>query len=42
MVLDGLINNLVKTEKAENNPNVFKHLSSEYKDEQLELLKRRG
>ena len=42
MCLDGLTNNLVKKEKAENNPNVFKHLSSEFKDEQLELLKRNG
>ena len=40
--LDGLTNNLVKKEKAENNPNVFKHLSSEFKDEQLELLKKKG
>ena len=36
--LDGL----VRKEKAENNPNVFKRLSSELKDEHLELLKRRG
>ena len=40
--LDKLTNNLVKKEKAENNPNVFKHLSSEFKDEQLELLKKKG
>ena len=32
--LDELTNNLVKKEKSENNPNVYKHLSSEYKDEQ--------
>ena len=36
-----LSENLVKKEKAENNPNVFKYLSTEFKDEQLELLKRR-
>ena len=40
--LDGLTNNLAINEKAENNPNVFKHLSSEFKDEQLELLKKKG
>ena len=45
--------NLVKKEKADNdrytdaerqltlNPNVFKHLSTEFKDEQLELLKKK-
>ena len=38
----GLTNNLVKKEKAENNPNVFKYLSSEFKDEQSELLKKKG
>ena len=36
--LDGLTKNLVKN--AENNPNVFKYLSTEFKDVQLELLKR--
>ena len=40
--LDKLTENLVKKEKADNNPDVFKHLSSEFKGEQLELLKRKG
>ena len=39
--LDSLTKNLVKKEMAENNPNVFKNLSSEFKDEKLQLLKRK-
>ena len=37
-----LSENLVKKEKAENNPNVFKYLSTEFKGEELELLKQKG
>ena len=40
--LNSLTKNLVKKELTENNPNVFKNLSSEFKDEQLQLLKRKG
>ena len=40
--LDSLTKNLVKKEIMENNPDVFKNLSSEFKDEQLQLLKRKG
>ena len=39
--LDKLIENLVDNEKAENNHNVFKQLSSEFKDEQLQLLRKK-
>ena len=39
--LDSLTKNLVKKELTENNPNVFKNLSSEFKDEKLQLLKRK-
>ena len=41
--LDTLTKNLVKKEIIENNPNIFKNLMSEFKDdEQLQLLKRKG
>jgi len=40
--LNSLNKNLVKKEVIENNPDVFKYLSSEFKDEQLQLLKRKG
>ena len=40
--LDSLTRNLVKKEITENNPDVLKNLSSESKDEQLQLLKRKG
>ena len=40
--LDELTKNLVKKEKADNDPNVFKYLSTEFKGEQLELLKKKG
>ena len=41
--LDTLTKNLVKKEITENNPNVFKNVSSEFNDdEQLQLLKRKG
>ena len=39
--LDSLTKNLFKKEITENNSNVFKNLSSEFKDEQLQLLKRK-
>ena len=35
--LDSLTKNLVKKEITENNPDVFKHVSSEFTGEQLEL-----
>ena len=41
-LLKSLTENLVRKEKAENNPNVFKYLSTEFKGEQLELLKKEG
>ena len=40
--LDSLTKNPVKKETTDNNPDVFKYLSSEFKDEQLQLLKRKG
>ena len=40
--LDTLTKNLVDKEITENNPKVFKYLLSEFKDEQLQLLKRNG
>ena len=40
--LDSLTKNLVKKEITENNPDVLKNLSSEFKGEQLQLLKRKG
>ena len=36
-----LTENLVKKEKADNDPSVFKYLLTEFEGEQLELLKRR-
>ena len=40
--LDSLTKNLVKKEITENNPDVFENLSSEFKGEQLQLLKKKG
>ena len=39
--LDTLTKNIVKKEITENNPNVFKNVSSEFKDDELPLLKRK-
>ena len=40
--LDALTNELVKKDIAENDPNIFKQLSTEFSGEQLELLKMKG
>ena len=40
--LDNLTKNLVKKEISTNNSNVFKYLSNQFKDEKLQLLKRKG
>ena len=39
--LDSLTKNLVEKEIAENNPDVFKHLSSEFSGDKLQLMKRK-
>ena len=40
--LDALKNVLVGKEIAENDPNIFKHISTEFSGEQLELLEKKG
>ena len=40
--LESLTKNLVAKEHAESNPYIFRNLLSEFKNNQLELLKRKG
>ena len=40
--LEKLTKNLVEKEISTNNSNVFKYLSNQFKDEKLQLLKRKG
>ena len=40
--LDALSNVLVKKEIAENDPNIFKYLSTQFSGKQVELLKKKG
>ena len=39
---ENLINNIVRKEITENNSNVFKYLSTQFNDEKLQLLKKKG